>query len=116
MVPPNNDDMFDNSGDDDSGDEGACTGAQSQARGAGGPGKKGGKRAAVAVTSLDKVQLPLPLGPQLTLVSLGRIEWLNGAFHNENTIFPVGFTAVRTVATPASSGKQVRQWWRCGDV
>jgi hypothetical protein len=35
------------------------------------------------------------------VVSLGRINWLNPAFHNEKGLWPVGFVSLRIATTPA---------------
>ena len=36
------------------------------------------------------------------VLSLGHINWLNPAFHNEKCLWPVGFASRRIMATPAS--------------
>ena len=44
---------------------------------------------------------------QLRVLSLGRVEWLHPAFHDEKHIWPVGYTAERLAVTPASGGREV---------
>lgn len=39
------------------------------------------------------------------MASLGRINYHHPAFHNEGCLFPEGYAATRTVATPASRMK-----------
>lgn len=39
---------------------------------------------------------------------LGRINFINPAFHNEKNFWPVGYAAERTAATPASGRKPVK--------
>jgi hypothetical protein len=41
------------------------------------------------------------------VLSLGRIEWLNRAFHTEKYIWPVGYAARRMARTPAGGGGEV---------
>lgn len=131
MVPPNNDDLEED--DDEQEEEEGEQQQQQKARPAqkqqqwrapaGGAAarpaasRKGEGRAgshdapapvAAAAAAAARAVLPLALGPQLVVVALGRVEWLNDAFHNEKTIFPVGYTAQRTMATPASASRVVR--------
>ena len=44
---------------------------------------------------------PLPLSlppppPRPAVLSLGQVEWLHPAFHNEKSVYPVGYRATRT--------------------
>ena len=48
----------------------------------------------------------LSVGKTLTIFSLGRVEWLHPSFHDEKSIWPVGYTAERVAVTPASGSKK----------
>ena len=39
------------------------------------------------------------------VLSLGRIEWIHPRFHAEQYLWPVGYQAVRAIASPASQNK-----------
>lgn len=52
--------------------------------------------------------MPLQVGKSLKVLSLGRIEWLHPAFHDEKCIWPVGFRAEKVATTPAGGEKPVR--------
>ena len=41
------------------------------------------------------------------MLSLGRINWVNPAFHNEKGLWPVGFVSLRTATTPAGGSQPV---------
>lgn len=49
---------------------------------------------------------PIKINAGLTVLSLGRVEWVHPAFHASRHILPVGFSALRLAATPASGGKE----------
>ena len=48
--------------------------------------------------------MPLQIGKSLKILSLGVVEWLHPSFHDEKSIWPVGYAAERKAATPASGG------------
>lgn len=48
------------------------------------------------------IGMPMKIGSSLKVLSLGHIEWLHPGFHNEKAIWPVGYRAIRTAATPAA--------------
>ncbi|BDA44310.1 probable histone-lysine N-methyltransferase TRX1 [Coccomyxa sp. Obi] len=54
---------------------------------------------------LSGADFPLQLGKNLTVNSLGRIEFLRQDFHNKKYIWPLGYSAVRTETLP--SGKRL---------
>jgi hypothetical protein len=58
-------------------------------------------------------KLPLQLAPNLVLLSLGRIEFLHPAFHNDKSIFPVGFAVRRRASTALSGGRVI---WHTAEV
>ncbi|KAK9809202.1 hypothetical protein WJX72_011258 [[Myrmecia] bisecta] len=90
MVPINNDDPdYDDEDEDDV------------------PARSSAKKAKVASSAPGDVKLPVRLSDALSVHSLGRIEYIHPAFHNEKNFWPVGFSAVRMAATPASANKRV---------
>lgn len=66
-----------------------------------------GSAAVAAVVKAATASCPLHLGSQLTVMHLGRIEFLNQLFHNESHIYPVGYSAVRLLKSVASLGNIV---------
>ncbi|KAL0042492.1 hypothetical protein WJX79_001550 [Trebouxia sp. C0005] len=52
------------------------------------------------------VRMPLKLTSSLTVLSLGRIEYLHPAFHDVKNFWPVGYCVDRLAATPASGKKE----------
>lgn len=44
------------------------------------------------------------VGNTLEILSLGRIEWLHPAYHNEKYIWPVGYKVAKTAVTPYGCG------------
>lgn len=102
MVPENNDEPWDENSDDEDND----------AAGGYDPTfahlvQRGLATATCFASWRGPVRFPLRLGGNLTLLSLGRIEYVNPLYHNEKFIFPVGYRACRLVATPASKGAEV---------
>jgi hypothetical protein len=53
--------------------------------------------------------MPLKVGKTLTVYSLGRIEWLHPFFHDEKSIWPVGYKAERVAVTPAAGSKKPKR-------
>ena len=51
--------------------------------------------------------LPSPFPPAVAVLSLGEVEWLHPAFHNEKFIFPPGYRAERTLRKPNGSQQQL---------
>lgn len=45
--------------------------------------------------------------PHPQVLSLGRVEWLNRAFHTERFIWPIGYRARRKARTPAGGADEV---------
>lgn len=54
-----------------------------------------GRDAAASPGKAGKARLPLQLGPNLLLVSLGRVEYVHPRFHTDKFIYPVGFALKR---------------------
>ncbi|KAL0040242.1 hypothetical protein WJX77_001213 [Trebouxia sp. C0004] len=52
------------------------------------------------------VSMPLKLTSSLTVLSLGRIEYLHPAFHDVKNFWPAGYCVDRLAATPASGKKE----------
>ncbi|KXZ51594.1 hypothetical protein GPECTOR_12g558 [Gonium pectorale] len=104
MIPPNYDEE-----DDEEGEDQGCSGGDANAGTAKG---SGGNRSAAAggysAAALGTVTLPLTLGPKLQVLALGEIIWLSRWFHDEKYIYPVGYKAVRLMASGASGGREVR--------
>lgn len=78
--------------------------AQQQQSGGSAPGK---------AAATGGAKLPLQLAANLQLLSLGRVEFLHPAFHNEKFIWPVGFAVRRRARTPASAGREL---WHLAEV
>ncbi|WIA30589.1 hypothetical protein OEZ86_000671 [Tetradesmus obliquus] len=78
--------------------------AQQQQSGDSAPGK---------AAATGGAKLPLQLAANLQLLSLGRVEFLHPAFHNEKFIWPVGFAVRRRARTPASAGREL---WHLAEV
>jgi hypothetical protein len=53
--------------------------------------------------------MPLKVGKTLTVYSLGRVEWLHPFFHDEKSIWPVGYKAERVAVTPAAGSKKPKR-------
>lgn len=53
--------------------------------------------------------MPLKVGKTLTVYSLGRVEWLHPSFHDEKSIWPVGYKAERIAATPAGESTKPKR-------
>jgi hypothetical protein len=121
MVPEHNDERW--LTDDECASEAAA--ADSKGKG----GKKAQKALQLGGLSVKELQawasalvangasagggLPLQLAPNLVLTSLGRVEILHPAFHNDKFIFPVGFAVRRRARTPCSGGREV---WHTAEV
>lgn len=100
----------DGQGDEDDGEEDEESEPVAGAEASRASGKQGrDSRAAVtaAAGSRDAAAMPLKLGSRLTVLDLGRIEFLNVLFHNESHLHPVGYCAVRMLRTAASGGMDV---------
>jgi len=107
MCPEHNDERWYDDGDDDDddgeGDTTTTTGTKAVAQQAG-KGKKG-TAAQTGTLGPGGVRLPLSLGGGLKVLRLGRVEWLNRAFHSEKYIWPVSYAARRKARTPAAGGR-----------
>lgn len=104
MVPDNNDEAFamDVDGEEEcydataglAGGEPESThhlGGQA-AGGKGGQKKKGGLHSGLDVFPRPPPsKFPYRISNGLTLLSLGRVEWLNPNFHSDRFIFPIGY-------------------------
>jgi PWWP domain/F/Y-rich N-terminus len=53
--------------------------------------------------------MPLKVGKTLTVFTLGRVEWLHPSFHDEKSIWPVGYKAERVAVTPAAGSKKPKR-------
>ncbi|GIL92473.1 hypothetical protein Vretifemale_19939 [Volvox reticuliferus] len=121
MIPPN----FDEDDDEDAGEElqqeghkGATAGRLTP-NGAHTTGvrRTGGRREPQHIAmangdgspgALRASVLPLVLGPKLQVLQLGEVVWLSRWFHDEKYIYPVGYTALRLMASGASDGQEVQ--------
>jgi hypothetical protein len=92
MFPTN--DAMDEEGCDDEGD-----GSRAAKR------RKSGSAGFNAVYDIEGGVMRI--GRALTVLSLGRVEWLHPAFHNEKVIWPVGYRALRTAVTPLGGATPV---------
>ena len=84
-----------------------------------GNGERPGKRAKKSKGDFDRKSftwgalskeagMPLQVGKSLKVLSLGKIEWLHPAFHDEKSIWPVGYKAERVAKTPAGGDNPIR--------
>ncbi|KAG2498072.1 hypothetical protein HYH03_003832 [Edaphochlamys debaryana] len=98
MIPPNYDEDED---EEEGGEEAAGVGA----RRAG--GKAGGRDASALASAAGKVSFPLVISQKLKIMALGEVVWLSRWFHDEKSIYPLGYTAQRLMASGASGGREV---------
>jgi len=53
--------------------------------------------------------MPLTVGKTLTVLSLGKVEWLHPSFHDAKSIWPVGYTAQKIAVTPAAGSNKPKK-------
>ena len=101
MVPDNNDEAFSRDDEIGCGDEeepGPHAAGSDPAPGGGDDDEAKGSKTGPKKSHPGEIrpraapkQLPFKVSQSVTVVSLGRVEWINPNFHDEKFIFPIGY-------------------------